>query len=173
MRVFALLALLLPCIACDQATKILAVDHLKGAAPVEVVAGFFRLTYAENPGAFLSLGRSLPEGVRQAVLIGIVAVMLLGVSWVLLRKHLPPLAFVGLGLLLAGGLGNLIDRVARDGGRVVDFAVLRAGPLQTGVFNVADVQIVAAALLLAFAGWFGSKHQKQEEAGSTFGSDSM
>lgn len=154
MRLLALLALLLPCVACDQATKVLAVQHLKGADVVSVVDGFFRLTYAENPGAFLSLGRSLPEGIRQGVLIGVVALLLSGLTFVLLRKKLAPVTFAALGLLLAGGVGNLIDRVGRDGGRVVDFALLQVGPLRTGVFNVADVQIVAAALLLLAAGWF-------------------
>lgn len=50
-------------------------------------------------------------------------------------------------LLLAGGLGNLIDRVMY-GGYVVDFINIGIGPLRTGVFNVADVVVVAGALLL-------------------------
>ena len=60
---------------------------------------------------------------------------------------------LGLALLIAGGLGNLLDRVARPGGRVVDFAQLglQLGPidLRTGVFNVADLAIVGGAALLA------------------------
>ncbi len=154
MRFLALLALLLPCVACDQATKVLAVQHLKGADVVHVVDGFFKLTYAENPGAFLSLGRSLPEGIRQGVLIGVVGLLLSGLLWVLLRKKLAPTTFAALALLLAGGVGNLIDRVARDGGRVVDFALLQVGPVRSGVFNVADVYIVVAAVMLVAFGWF-------------------
>lgn len=162
MRIAALLALLVPCVACDQATKVLAVDHLKGAASIDVISGFFRLTYAENPGAFLSLGRSLPDGIRQGVLIGVVSVLLLGLTFVLIRKQVTPVTFAALGLLLAGGVGNLIDRAVRDGGRVVDFAILKVGPLHTGVFNVADLQIVAAAILLLTAGWFGNKAAKAD-----------
>jgi signal peptidase II len=172
MRVLALLALLVPCVACDQATKALAIGHLKGSAGVNVVDGFFRLVYAENPGAFLGLGRGLPEGLRvsffvvgvAALLIGAVALALSGsfhadagkdparAGVLALRKRPPLPVFLGLALLVAGGLGNLVDRVARDG-RVVDFAILQVGPLQTGVFNVADVQIVAAAGLLFFGTW--------------------
>ena len=69
-------------------------------------------------------------------------------SWVvvLLRRPLTRGVALGLALLIAGGAGNLIDRVARPGGRVVDFAQLgvRLGPLdaRTGVFNVADLAIV-------------------------------
>ncbi len=48
---------------------------------------------------------------------------------------------VGL-LILAGGFGNLYDRAVNDG-RVVDFMLLQIGPLKTGVFNVADIAILA------------------------------
>lgn len=48
---------------------------------------------------------------------------------------------VGL-LILAGGFGNLYDRAINDG-RVVDFMLLQLGPLQTGIFNVADIAIMA------------------------------
>jgi signal peptidase II len=48
---------------------------------------------------------------------------------------------------LAGGLGNLIDRLAY-GGYVVDFVNIGIGPLRTGVFNVADVGVVVGALML-------------------------
>ncbi|MET0554978.1 MAG: signal peptidase II, partial [Vicinamibacteria bacterium] len=58
-------------------------------------------------------------------------------------------AGVGLGLVWAGGLSNLLDRV-RDG-HVVDFVMLSAGPLRTGVFNVADVAITAGVVLVLFA----------------------
>ncbi len=172
MRLLALLAVLLPCVACDQATKMLAVDHLKGEAPLHVIAlpeigGLFRLVYAENPGAFMSLGAGLPHSIRQGTLIGLVGVLLAGLLFVLLRKKLTPLAFTALGLLLAGGVGNLIDRIWRDGGRVVDFAALQLGPLRTGVFNVADVQIVLAALLLIASTWWVRQHQQHAATATT------
>lgn len=167
LRLSLLLALLAPSVACDQATKALAVTHLRGAPPLELLdAGVFaRLVYAENPGAFLGLGRALPDPVRTAVFsIGVLA-LLVGLAVVLvrgarsasehnafLRGRLAPL---GLALILAGGVGNLIDRVARPGGRVVDFAQLglRAPPLdlRTGVFNVADLYIVAGAGIMFVA----------------------
>lgn len=156
-RLLALVALLAPTVACDQATKALAVDHLRGEAAVNLAGGAFRLVYAENPGAFLSLGRSLPDAVRQPALIGVVALLLTALSAYLLWRRPPTPVFVAGALLLAGGLGNLIDRIARDGGRVVDFAQLRlpGGPvfLSTGVFNVADLYIVGAGLAVAYWSW--------------------
>jgi signal peptidase II len=52
-------------------------------------------------------------------------------------------------LLAAGGIGNLIDRILRDGA-VIDFMNLGIGPVRTGIFNVADVQIMAAVAIFVF-----------------------
>jgi signal peptidase II len=164
----ALLALLLPSVACDQATKALAVAHLKGQGRIQIIDSIFTLVYAENPGAFLGLGKSLPDTWRWAVFTVAVGVLLAGVAFFMLRKKLAPLAFAGVALLVAGGVGNLIDRIARPGGRVVDFAqlALPAGSiggvrLQTGVFNVADVQIFAGAGMMLVSSW---RRRKEPDA---------
>lgn len=164
-RLLLLLAIVVPCIACDQATKALAVTHLKGAPALTLDTSplLARLVYAENPGAFLGLGRALPDGVRVALLAVGVALMLAVMVAVLARTQLARASTLGLALLIAGGAGNLVDRVARPGGRVVDFAQLgmQLGPLdvRTGVFNVADVAIVAGALLLA---WATVRHRRRQ-----------
>lgn len=156
MRLFILFGVLLPSVACDQVTKELAVEHLRGEKTIDVVGSLFRLTYAENPGAFLGLGRSLPESVRLPLFIVITAVLLVGASLFLLRKEVVGRAtFAALTLIVAGGAGNLIDRALRPGGRVVDFALLGFdspwGRIQTGVFNVADVYIMVGAGLMILA----------------------
>ena len=51
------------------------------------------------------------------------------------------LAGVGLVLFLAGGISNLVDRIAM--GSVIDFLNIGIGPVRTGIFNVADVAIMA------------------------------
>lgn len=151
-RLLLLLVVLVPCIACDQASKALAVTHLKGAPALVLDSAplLAQLVYAENPGAFLGLGRALPDGLRVAFLAVGVALMLAAMTGCATTRPIT----LGLALLIAGGAGNLIDRVARPGGRVVDFAQLgvQLGPLdlRTGVFNVADLAIVAGAFMLAF-----------------------
>ena len=57
-----------------------------------------------------------------------------------------------LALVLAGGASNLIDRFVNDG-YVVDFINLGAGPIRTGIFNIADVAITVGALLLLIQSW--------------------
>lgn len=156
-RLLLLLLVVLPSIACDQATKALAVTHLRGGPPLSLDAAplIARLVYAENPGAFLGLGRALPDGLRAALLTGAVALMLAAMVAIYLRRRLALPMALGLALLIAGGLGNLVDRAVRPGGRVVDFAQLglHIGPveLRTGVFNVADLAIMGGAAVMAWA----------------------
>jgi signal peptidase II len=136
----------------DQITKSIAKRSLAGEAPREYLAGVVRLEYAENVGSFLSLGASLPAEGRFWIFTVFSTLLVLGLTLYVLRssEQTPLLVFLGIALVIAGGLGNLIDRLAHQG-RVVDFMQLRAGPLQTGVFNVADVALMAGIGLALIA----------------------
>ena len=65
------------------------------------------------------------------------------------------LSFLGLALVWAGGVSNLIDRFIRHG-RVTDFMVVRAGPLHTGVFNLADFAVMTGIVLFVVSMRAGS-----------------
>jgi signal peptidase II len=143
MKIKALLILLvfLPLIGCDRYTKQQAVILLKGQEPVSFLNGFFTLTYHENTGAMLSLGAYLPENIRFIIFTLLVGLALVsGLTYVLVKPMNKYSFTVGL-IILSGGFGNLYDRALNDG-RVVDFMLLQAGSLKTGVFNVADVAIM-------------------------------
>ena len=142
------LSVILFCIALDQATKMIAKEHLSPDEVISFAGDFFRLQYAENTGAFLSLGSSLPEPWRHIVFTVLVAVFLLALLlYTLFNRALATNYVVCLSLVCAGGISNLIDRIAYDG-RVIDFLNLGIGPLRTGIFNVADMAITAGAVLL-------------------------
>ncbi len=147
-RRLAIAIILVSCVGCDQATKQLAVSQLKGQ-PARVYCGnLLRLEYAENPGAFLGLGGQLPRWVRWATLIvadGLIAAVLGGA--LLLTPGMPLPRMLACSLLLAGAVGNLIDRLRTDG-LVIDFLNLGLGPLRTGIFNVADMALMLGAGLL-------------------------
>lgn len=137
-------------IGCDQVTKSIATDTLVGEPPKAFLYGTVQLVYAENSGAFLGLGGNLPEGIRFLLLTVLNGVVIAGVFvFLLARWRMPRAQFAGLALVVAGGVGNMIDRVVNDG-RVTDFLVLGVGPVRTGIFNVADVAIVLAGVLLVF-----------------------
>ncbi|HEX9786613.1 MAG TPA: signal peptidase II [Candidatus Binatia bacterium] len=140
---------ILLCVAIDQATKWLAMKYLGPDGFISFAGDVFRLQYAENTGAFLSLGSSLPQPWRHIVFTVFVGLFLLALlAYVLCNRTLSPTYRAYLSLVCGGGLSNLIDRIVYDG-RVVDFLNLGFGPIRTGIFNVADLAITAGAILLA------------------------
>lgn len=144
-----LLALVLgSCVGCDQFTKRLAQSQLKGHEAITFWGDMVRLQYAENPGAFLGLGGQMPATTRWLVLVGMNGLIATGIACMLVfARQVSLLRVAACALLLAGAVGNLIDRVRFDG-LVIDFMNLGVGPLRTGIFNVADVAITCGALLL-------------------------
>lgn len=130
----------------DQLTKIWAIDRFKNALPEIYLNDFFRFEYAENTGAFLSFGSNFSEFWRIAFFV-ILTGIFIGVSiYYILTKKLSTWSQAGFVLIISGGIGNLIDRSFR--GYVVDFMNMGIGSLRTGIFNVADMAIVAGILIL-------------------------
>ncbi|HEV2851961.1 MAG TPA: signal peptidase II [Thermoanaerobaculia bacterium] len=141
------------CVGCDQAAKAIARGRLAFSPPVSFLGGAVRFEYTENPGAFLSLGAGLPPQARFLLGVVFVAAALAALLVFTLRStSLSPGQKVGLSLLVGGGLGNLIDRVANHG-HVIDFVSVGIGPLRTGIFNVADMAITAGVLVVLVSGW--------------------
>jgi signal peptidase II len=135
----------------DQALKVLARAHLAGAPPIAFLGGAVRFEYAENRGAFLSLGESLPEVVRFGLFVLLVgAALAAALAFALRARAVPAPELAALALMAGGGLGNLIDRIARHGA-VVDYVSVGVGPLRTGILNLADAAITAGALLFLWS----------------------
>jgi signal peptidase II len=134
-------------VALDQLTKAGARAWLRPGVRHSWLGDVFRLELVRNPGAFLSLGASLPPAVRSAIFTWGVGLVVIGATWVALFRAHSRAAAVGAALVAGGGLGNLWDRLVA-GGLVVDFMNLGLGSLRTGVFNVADLAIVGGALVL-------------------------
>lgn len=145
----ALLALIIGTVGCDRITKQIAVDALAHLPRQSFLADTIRLEFAENRGAFLGLGSQWPEAVRLALFTIGNSVMLALLVLLVIRLRLSGALLVGASLFLAGGLSNLADRVAR--GSVVDFMNVGVGPLRTGIFNVADLAIMAGAIIVALS----------------------
>ncbi|MEZ5445360.1 MAG: signal peptidase II [Gammaproteobacteria bacterium] len=141
----------LPGVGCDQVTKALAREHLAARAPISVFHDVVRLQYAENRGAFLSAGAHLEETTRQRLLIGGPAALLtLVATYLLFAPRLSMPAIAGLGLVIAGGVGNLVDRVV-NAGIVIDFLNVGIGPWRTGIFNLADLFLTTGVLVVLLA----------------------
>jgi len=133
-------------IACDRATKHMAATMLAGTANRSFLADTVRLEYAENAGAFLSLGADWPFWLRTTLFGMGNAVLLFVLTVVAMRRRWSRPALLGLALCVAGGASNLLDRLAF--GRVIDFINVGLGSVRTGIFNVADMAIMLGAAIV-------------------------
>lgn len=125
-------------VGLDQLTKALVIDSIQMGERNEVLL-FLDFVHVQNDGvAFGFLGDS-SQGLVLAVTL---AALVLVVGWFAFNRD-RPFAWLAVGLLTGGAIGNLIDRLARDG--VIDFIDFPAWPS----FNVADIAITLGAVTLA------------------------
>lgn len=144
----------------DRLTKLLAIEFLKGRPSISFFGDLMVLVYAENSGAFLSLGSVWSPFLKYLLFLVVpVIVCLYGLLWCFLKaRDLPRLVLVA--TIIGGGVGNLVDRLANDF-RVVDFLNFGLGRLRTGVLNMADLSVTFGALLLIFVEY---RREKRERA---------
>ncbi|MGV9677272.1 signal peptidase II [Nocardia sp. NPDC003482] len=148
--------------AVDLGTKALVVANMTPGEPISIVGDVVRLTLVRNPGAAFSMATGMTwllTLIAAAVVVGVIRIgrSLRSVGWA-----------VGLGLVLGGAVGNLVDRLFRAPGplqgHVVDFiAVTKWWP----VFNVADSAIVCGAILLVALTVFGFEPDGTRSGGET------
>lgn len=126
--------ILLSIILIDQIVKLLVVN-----INIDIIPGFLCFTYRENMGAAFSLGEATPILI---LLIHIVLVLSITIFIIKYNKRIKnKIPFI---LMLAGGIGNLIDRLFR--GYVVDFINFKA--FKFAVFNIADICVVLGCIIL-------------------------
>jgi signal peptidase II len=144
-------------LAADQATKALAVDRLDDARDVHVVGSLLQLHLTRNAGAAFSTGTQFT--IALACLAAVATVVVVVIAW---RARTLAWA-IALGLLLAGITGNLTDRLLRAPGplrgHVIDFLMLPHWP----VFNVADMCITVAAVLIVLQAYRGVRLDGRRE----------
>jgi signal peptidase II len=125
--------------ALDQALKWVVRTHLHLGQGFPVLGDWVYIQYIRNPGGAFSI---FPHA---QWLFWLVAVLVVAAIIYVHRKYRPGvLARLGLGLLLGGAVGNLIDRVSS--GSVVDYVYLKF--INFPVFNLADVSIDVGILLI-------------------------
>ena len=145
-----ILALTLALFGCDHATKIAAHAALADGRTVPIYDGLVELRYAANDDTAFSLLRTFGVARTPGVLLTVSAValaLMVGGWMAAARRRVPAVQHVGFALVVAGALGNVVDRAVR--GYVVDFIHVARWP----VFNVADIAVCVGigVLLLARA----------------------
>jgi signal peptidase II len=149
-RAVVVLSVVVGTIGCDRVSKRLAARELADGPRQSYLGDTLRVEYIENAGGFLGLGSNLPAWARTLIFTLGTAAVLLVVTFGMVRQAGAATATLGLALLWAGGVSNLVDRIAQ--GRVVDFLNVGIGPLRTGIFNVADMAITLGVVLVLLSG---------------------
>lgn len=127
-------------VGLDQLFKKLAIDYLSKEITFPVIEDVFHLTYLENPGAaFGSL-----SGKTFFLITLTLIIIVVGIVAILMNKIKSKFLLWSIGLVIGGGIGNLIDRVIR--GYVVDYLDLRI--IRFAVFNFADCCVVVGTILI-------------------------
>ncbi|WP_220126939.1 signal peptidase II [Rhodococcus spelaei] len=154
----------------DLATKIAVVRFIDPGKPIRIIGDVVTLNLIRNPGAAFSMATGMTWLLTLVAIGVVIGVIKIG------RTLRSPWWALGLGLVLGGALGNLIDRIFRAPGplqgHVVDFVSVGWWP----VFNVADSSIVCGAVLLVVLTLFGfnpdgTRGNESDSDGSTITTD--
>ena len=152
-------------IVLDQLTKHWAINRLSDGQDIDVI-GSLRFNLAFNSGMAFSRGEGLGP------IIGVVAVVVVAVLLVGLRREGSRLGDIASGMVIGGALGNVVDRLFRgDGwfhGSVIDFIDLQWWP----IFNVADMAITIGGVLLVLGTVFAGSPTTDPADADPAGADS-
>ena len=153
-------AVVLVLIGCDQLLKSWVVSHLALGESTAFLPGFLQLTRVHNYGAAWSSFSG-----KSALLVAVTALLLTGVVYLLLRRIVRhPLGVAAALLILGGGIGNIIDRIAHR--YVVDMFDLLL--FDYPVFNLADCFVVVGVILGAvYYLWFYEKYDARKKDDAT------
>lgn len=157
-------------VGCDQATKAWvrqAIDFNERISLMESPLNFqLTLTKVQNHGAFLGMGGQWSEGLRHVLFTGLPVLFLVAaLVYVFVNASLRPFLTLSYCLFIGGGVGNVYDRFTL--GSVTDFLHLRFLNLQTGIFNVADMSIMAGMFgLLAYHLFFPDSQKPKTDLDS-------
>jgi len=137
-------------VVIDQISKIIIDKVLKLNDSIDIIDPFFNITYIRNTGAAWGI---FSNNTMFLALISIMFLIFLIKYIKENQKDLTKLTSISLGILIGGLVGNLIDRVVRN--YVIDFFDFQIFGYDFPVFNIADVLIVLAVILLMIEGFIG------------------
>ncbi len=127
-------------VAIDQIIKLLVLEHLKPIGSFPLIDGIVQLNYAENTGAAFGSFSAHTD----ILSIFTFVVILIGFLYLFIKKRKVDVEYVCISLILAGGIGNLIDRIFR--GYVVDY--IEPLLINFAIFNFADILVTCSSVVL-------------------------
>ena len=138
----SLIGIIFAIVALDQWSKWMIKTSFSLYQSEPIIEGFFYFTYVTNDG--MAFGLSFPGG--KTVLLILTFILTGIIMWMLWKeKNSHNLIRYGLTLILAGAIGNMIDRMLY--GKVVDFLDIMVGSFNWYIFNVADSAVTSGMIL--------------------------
>ncbi len=139
----------------DYFIKVWAVNSLKPITHIDIIKNVLSLHYHENFGAAFGILQQ-----KKWFLIVFTSLMIIALIYILFNKKFnKPILNTSLMLIIAGGIGNLVDRVAK--GYVVDYIYFE--PINFPIFNFADMCVVCGTILLFIYMFFFDKSNEEKE----------
>ena len=151
-------------IALDQYSKILAINHLKNKESIAIFKNIFELSYVENKGAAYGMlsGKINLFLIITFILVPVIIYSIYKISCIIeffgekINKKAFTILQIDLVVIVAGAIGNFIDRVSK--GYVVDYFYFTL--IDFPVFNVADCYITVAVIILLIISVFVLKDKE-------------
>ena len=149
-------------VGLDQLIKVLVRMNLTSSSFIEIIPNFIHLTYQENQGISFSLLSDLPQAIRVPLLTGVSVIVIVGLIFYIYktRHDLTKAEKWGFTLILAGAVGNLIDRAFRQ--QVTDYMYFHFYDTSFFVNNLADDLISIGFVIMI---WQSFKSKEREHAG--------
>ena len=140
-KIIYLISLITSIIILDQTIKFVIVKKIYNSS-INIIKGMLNFTYIENTGGAYGIGN---DSTFMFIIVNIIIITLIG-KFILSKKNdISTNILFSIGLIVAGGIGNLIDRVFR--GFVIDY--IDFNPLiKYPVFNLADICVVIGCLIV-------------------------
>ena len=128
-------------IIIDQIAKFAIVKNIYNSS-ITVIQGLLNFTYVENTGGAFGIGNN---STIMFVIVNVIVITIITKFIISKKDDLPTSILIGLGLILAGGIGNLIDRIFR--GFVIDY--IDFNPLiKYPAFNIADICVMLGCVII-------------------------
>ena len=141
-KILLIIFIILISICIDQIVKQIVIKNVFNSS-IQIIKGVLNFTYVENTGGAYGIGSN---NILIFIIINIIILGILMKFAISKREKIDTISLIAISLIIAGGMGNLIDRVAR--GYVVDFVDINP-VLKYPVFNIADIFVVTGCIVIA------------------------
>ena len=144
-------------VVADQLIKLAVTTQLQQVGSVTLIPNLLELKYTQNFGAAFSM---MSGSTIIFIIITAVVCLALLIGLFLYKRH-NWLSYIASTMIIAGGVGNLIDRIFNEGNYVTDYIHISFFP---AIFNFADMLVVVGVILLVvYLLFFAAKKDKKKK----------